>query len=231
MAASAQRAVPTNRDGAKFCSECGSRRSRSPAPPAAPPHAGTEVLRRVRRAARHARPAARAGAGAGGRAPPRLGPVRRPGRLHDALRSRATPRRCASSSRATSTRAARVIELLRRHGREVHRRRRDGGLGHAGRARRTTPSGPFARRSISSRRSSALGDEVGAPDLRARAGVLTGEAAVTLGAEGQGMVAGDLVNTASRVQSAADPGRCSSARRPAARPSRRSPTRTRARTS
>src|SRR6266545_2191003 len=53
---------------------------------------------------------------------------------------------------------------------------------------------------------SALGDEVGAPELRARAGVLTGEAAVTLGAEGQGMVAGDLVNTASRVQSIADPG-------------------------
>ena len=42
--------------------------------------------------------------------------------------------------------------------------------------------------------------------LRARAGVLTGEAAVTVGAEGQGMVAGDLVNTASRVQSAAEPG-------------------------
>ena len=53
---------------------------------------------------------------------------------------------------------------------------------------------------------SALGDEVGAPELRARAGVLTGEAAITIGAEGQGMVAGDLVNTASRVQSAADPG-------------------------
>ena len=44
------------------------------------------------------------------------------------------------------------------------------------------------------------------PALRARAGVLTGEAAVTLGAEGQGMVAGDLVNTASRVQSEAEPG-------------------------
>jgi class 3 adenylate cyclase/tetratricopeptide (TPR) repeat protein len=45
-----------------------------------------------------------------------------------------------------------------------------------------------------------------APGLAARAGVLTGEAAVTLGAEGQGMVAGDLVNTASRIQSAAQPG-------------------------
>ena len=51
-----------------------------------------------------------------------------------------------------------------------------------------------------------LGEEVGAPDLRARAGVLTGEAAVALRAEGQGMVAGDLVNTASRIQSVATPG-------------------------
>ena len=44
------------------------------------------------------------------------------------------------------------------------------------------------------------------PLLRARAGILTGEAAVTLGATNQGMVAGDLVNTASRIQSAAAPG-------------------------
>jgi predicted ATPase/class 3 adenylate cyclase len=42
--------------------------------------------------------------------------------------------------------------------------------------------------------------------LAARAGVLTGEAAVTVGAQGQGMVAGDLVNTASRIQSASEAG-------------------------
>ena len=44
------------------------------------------------------------------------------------------------------------------------------------------------------------------PSLQARAGVLSGQAAVTIGAQGQGMVAGDLVNTASRIQSAAQPG-------------------------
>jgi class 3 adenylate cyclase/tetratricopeptide (TPR) repeat protein len=53
---------------------------------------------------------------------------------------------------------------------------------------------------------SALGDEIGAPELRARAGVMTGEAAVNLAAVGEGMVAGDLVNTASRVQTVAEPG-------------------------
>src|ERR1700733_7437849 len=52
----------------------------------------------------------------------------------------------------------------------------------------------------------ALGAEVGVPGLAARAGVVTGEVAVTLGAVGEGMVAGDAVNTASRVQAAAEPG-------------------------
>ncbi|HSM38890.1 MAG TPA: AAA family ATPase, partial [Candidatus Limnocylindrales bacterium] len=51
-----------------------------------------------------------------------------------------------------------------------------------------------------------LGGEANVPGLALRAGVLTGEAAVTLGASDMGMVAGDLVNTASRLQSVATPG-------------------------
>ncbi|MFL5678160.1 MAG: AAA family ATPase [Chloroflexota bacterium] len=51
----------------------------------------------------------------------------------------------------------------------------------------------------------ALGREAGV-DLDVRVAVLSGEAAVSVGAEGQGMVTGDLVNTASRLQSAAPPG-------------------------
>ena len=43
-------------------------------------------------------------------------------------------------------------------------------------------------------------------NLMARAGVLTGEAVAVLGAVDQGFVTGDLVNTASRLQSAAAPG-------------------------
>ncbi|MBA2314210.1 MAG: AAA family ATPase, partial [Chloroflexi bacterium] len=51
----------------------------------------------------------------------------------------------------------------------------------------------------------ALGTESGI-ELAARAGVLTGEAAVNLDAMGQGMVAGDMVNTAARLQSVAPAG-------------------------
>ena len=44
------------------------------------------------------------------------------------------------------------------------------------------------------------------PGIEARASVMSGEAAVTIGAVGQGMVAGDIVNTASRLQGGAEPG-------------------------
>ena len=98
---------------------------------------------------------------------------------------------------------ARRHRALRRHRREVHRRRGDGRLGRADRARGRRRAGGPRRRSSSSTPCATLGAR-GA--IQARAGVLTGEAAVTLGATDQGMVAGDLVNTAARLQSVAPPG-------------------------
>ena len=52
----------------------------------------------------------------------------------------------------------------------------------------------------------SLGEELKVPGLALRVGIVTGEVAVTLGAEHEGMVAGDAVNTAARVQSVAEPG-------------------------
>ena len=52
----------------------------------------------------------------------------------------------------------------------------------------------------------ALGESAGAPGLSMRVGIVTGSVAVTLGATQEGMVAGDAVNTAARVQTAAAPG-------------------------
>ncbi|HEY6539227.1 MAG TPA: adenylate/guanylate cyclase domain-containing protein [Candidatus Dormibacteraeota bacterium] len=52
---------------------------------------------------------------------------------------------------------------------------------------------------------SAFAERVGAPDLRARGGIVTGRAA-SWASSAEGLVVGDRVNTASRVQSAAPPG-------------------------
>jgi class 3 adenylate cyclase len=55
-------------------------------------------------------------------------------------------------------------------------------------------------------RVAALGERIALPGLALRVGITTAEVAVTLGATGQGMVAGDAVNTAARIQSTAPPG-------------------------
>lgn len=52
----------------------------------------------------------------------------------------------------------------------------------------------------------ALGEESDLPDLAVRAGVLSGETSVGTGGNETGLVVGDIVNTASRLQSAAHPG-------------------------
>jgi len=51
----------------------------------------------------------------------------------------------------------------------------------------------------------AFAEQVGAPELRARGGIVTGRAA-SWASSSEGLVVGDRVNTASRVQSAAPPG-------------------------
>jgi len=53
---------------------------------------------------------------------------------------------------------------------------------------------------------SELGREARVVDLAARGGIVTGEVAITIGKVAEGMVLGDTVNSASRVQGVAEPG-------------------------
>ena len=103
---------------------------------------------------------------------------------------RRAPPVASRTSRARSS-VARVRDAAR-HGprREVHRRRGDGRLGTPT-AREDDAERPSGPPSSWSTPSGASG-----PGHPGAAAVLTGEAAVTIGATNQGMVAGDLVNTA-----------------------------------
>ena len=178
-----------NLEAKKFCKECGA--ALAPATNCGScgrcSRRGREVLRRVRCA--RSRPSI----GPAPRSPPHER-LPRPSAgsspccsptwsASRASRSRAIPRKFASCSRATSTLPA-ADRALRRHGGEVHRRRGHGrGVRRGDRGRRGA-RGPRGARS----RRGRVGDgqEVGAEDLRARAGVLTGEAAVTTGAQVRG---------------------------------------------
>jgi class 3 adenylate cyclase len=52
----------------------------------------------------------------------------------------------------------------------------------------------------------ALGEELRVPELAARVGILSGETAVGPGGNQQGLIIGDIVNTAARLQTVAAPG-------------------------
>ena len=156
----------------------------------------------------------------------RLGAVRRPGRVHDASESRDAEEVRELLSRYFDS-CRRLIEL---YGGTVEKFIGDAVMAVWGTPIATEDDAERAVRAALDLVTAvgALGEELGAENLRARAGVLTGEAAVTLGATGQGMVAGDLVNTASRVQSVAEPGTVFVGEATRAQPSRRSSSRPRA---
>ncbi len=159
LAAPAPRAAAPNPSGVKFCGECGRA-------------LGVAARRRRRRAA------------PGRRAEARLGAVRRPGRVHGAVGGRDAEDTRELLSRYFDT-CRRLIEL---YGGTVEKFIGDAVMAVWGTPTATEDDAERAVRAALDLVAavSALGDEVGAPELRARAGVLTGEAAVTIGAEGAG---------------------------------------------
>ncbi len=202
-----------NTPGTKFCGECG-------APLAAGGVAGANA------AAGRAAPPSSAGGGPG--APSGSGPGAPSGRgAGGAAASPATERRLVSvlfadlvgfTALAASRDAEAVRELLTRYF-ETSRQtiERYGGTVEKfiGDAVMAVWGAPVAQEDDAERAVRAglelvanirdLGRDAGL-ELNLRAGILTGEAAVTIGATNQGLVAGDLVNTASRLQSVAPAG-------------------------
>ena len=155
---------------------------------------GRPLLPRVRLLDRRGDPAAQ------GRAADRHRHLRRPGRVHGPGRA-ARPRGGPRGARAVPRPRPPRDRVVRRRRREVHRRRGDGSL------RSALAHGDDAERAV--RAALVVRDIVGelaGGDLQIRIAVNTGEAVVSLGARpalGESMVAGDVVNTAARLQAAA----------------------------
>ena len=136
------------------------------------------------------------------RAAPGHRAVRRPRRLHRPSPRTATRRPCASCSAATS-RAPR--EIVERHGGTVEKF-----IGDAVMAVWGTPIAHEDDAERAVRAALEVVDAVAGPAARAsrpRAGVADrARRRSRIGATNQGMVAGDLVNTAARLQGVAEPG-------------------------
>ena len=151
-------------------------------------------------------PDQRAGVARGDRPAPGQRAVRRPHRLH-ALRRAGRPGAGPRAAERLLRHRPPGDRPVRRGGREVHRRRGHGAVrragGHRDRRGALRPGRPGAATGAGPLRRPA------APQLRFRVGVATGEALVDVAAArdgGQAIVAGDVVNTASRLQSLAPAG-------------------------
>ena len=153
----------------------------------------------------------------------RHGPVRRRHRVDHAGRAAGSRAAARRHGHATS-RHARGDRGRGRHGREVHRRRRDGGVRRAARPRGRPGAGAPGRdphAAGGSRRSTANSSRPTGSRLQMRIGVNTRRGARGRGSgPGEPMVTGDVVNTAARLQTAAEPGELLAAERTAPRGSR-----------
>jgi hypothetical protein len=143
---------------------------------------------------------ARSGADTRVRTQDRLGPLRQPGRLHRAFGMR-RPRGRQGAPPPLPRAAEAGDREPRRHGREIRRRRRDGGVRCRGRARGRRGARPCYRATdsldaiaeLNEVRSPSSSWPCGLPSITARRSSRSARRR-----KARGMVAGDVVNTASR---------------------------------